>query len=114
MHHYHCTFLHIFYEIYAAFNRAVKEAVRRINADKRKYLQYFIDYHGKSDPEVAALSVDDLRESRLIVQEPAPIPDDELERSYNWIRSWGMLEDTALATDLVDAEVRRAVHESAV
>src|SRR5581483_10513915 len=28
-----------------ACNRAVREAVRRINADKRKYLQYFLDYH---------------------------------------------------------------------
>jgi len=28
---------------YAAFNRAVREAVRRINADKRAYLHYFID-----------------------------------------------------------------------
>ena len=32
-------------ETYASFNRAVREAVRRINADKRKYLQYFIDAH---------------------------------------------------------------------
>ena len=100
-------------ETYAAFNRAVKEAVRRINADKRKYLHYFIDYHGKTDPEIAALSIDDLRESRLIVQDPGPIPDDELERTYDWIRSWGMLEDTAAATDLVDAEAQRAAHAAA-
>src|SRR5262249_39118967 len=37
-------------ETYAAFNRAVREAVRRINANKRKYLQYFIDYYAKTDP----------------------------------------------------------------
>ena len=49
-------------ETYAAFNRAVREAVRRINADKRAYLHYFIDYHAKTDPEVAALKVEDLRE----------------------------------------------------
>ena len=29
-------------ETYASFNKAVREAVRRINADKPKYLQYFI------------------------------------------------------------------------
>src|SRR5207237_8691562 len=51
-------------ETYGAFNRAVREAVRRINADKRAYLHYFIDYHGKSDTEIAALKVADLRESR--------------------------------------------------
>src|SRR5207249_9868150 len=54
-------------ETYAAFNRAVREAVRRINADKRAYLHYFIDYYAKSDPEIAALKVDDLRESRPVV-----------------------------------------------
>src|SRR5262252_5578638 len=46
-------------ETYAAFNRAVREAVRRINADKRAYLHYFIDYHAKTDSEVAALKVED-------------------------------------------------------
>src|SRR5262252_8290239 len=32
---------------YAAFNRAVRKAVRRINADKKAYMHYFIDYHAK-------------------------------------------------------------------
>src|SRR4029453_18145582 len=58
-------------ETYAAFNRAVREAVKRINADKRAYLHYFIDYHAKRDPEIAALKVEDLRESRLVVCDPA-------------------------------------------
>src|SRR6188474_3311735 len=40
-------------ETYGAFNRAVREAVKRINADKAKYLHYFIDYHGKKDADVA-------------------------------------------------------------
>ena len=31
-------------------------------------------YHAKTDPEVAALRVEDLRESRLVVCDPAPIP----------------------------------------
>ncbi len=77
-------------ETYAAFNRAVREAVRRISADKRKYLQYFIDYH-KADLDVAALTVDDLRPARLIVVEPGPIPEDELRRTYEWMRGWDLL-----------------------
>ena len=77
-------------ETYAAFNRAVRESVRRINTDKRKYLQYFIDYH-KADPDVAALTVDDLRTARLIVVEPGPIPEDELQRTYEWMRGWDLL-----------------------
>src|SRR5947209_2725213 len=100
-------------ETYAAFNRAVREAVRRINANKRGYLHYFIDYHGKTDPEVAALKVDDLRESRLVVCDPAPIPLDEMQRTYDWLKSWGMLEETACPQALVDAEVQSYAHQAA-
>src|SRR5436305_6048491 len=82
-------------ETYAAFNRAVREAVRRINADKRAYLHYFIDHHGKTDPEVAALKIEDLRESRLVVCNPAPIPLDEMQRTYDWLKRCGMLDAAA-------------------
>jgi NitT/TauT family transport system substrate-binding protein len=97
-------------ETYAAFNRAVREAVRRINADKRAYLRYFIDYHGRTDSEVAALKVDDLRESRLVVCDPAPIPADEMQRTYDWLKSWGMLEDTASPHQLVDTAIQSFAH----
>ncbi len=100
-------------ETYAAFNRAVREAVRRINADKRAYLHYFIDYHGKSDPEIAALKVEDLRESRLVVCDPAPIPLDEMQRTYDWLKSWGMLEETASPLQLVNMEVQSYAHQAA-
>ena len=100
-------------ETYAAFNRAVREAVRRINADKRAYLHYFIDYHGATDPEVAALKVEDLPESRLVVCDPAPIPPDEMQRTYEWLKSWGMLEDTASPLDLVNTELQQAAHQAA-
>ena len=100
-------------ETYAAFNRAVREAVRRINADKRAYLHYFIDYHGATDPEVAALEVEDLRESRLVVCDPAPIPLEEMQRTYAWLKSWGMLADTASPLELVNMELQRAAHQAA-
>jgi NitT/TauT family transport system substrate-binding protein len=100
-------------ETYAAFNRAVREAVRRINANKRAYLHYFIDYHGKTDPEIAALTVEDLRESRLVVCDPAPIPLDEMQRTYDWLKSWGMLEETASPLQLVDLELQQRAHQAA-
>src|SRR5438093_11158603 len=100
-------------QTYAAFNGAVREAVRRINADKRAYLHYFIDYHGRTDPEVAALKVEDLRESRLVVCDPAPIPLDEMQRTYDWLKSWGMLEDTASPLQLVNTAVQRHAHQAA-
>jgi len=100
-------------ETYAAFNRAVREAVRRINANKRAYLHYFIDYHGKTDPEIAALKVEDLRQSRLVVCDPAPIPPAEMQRTYDWLKSWGMLEETASPLQLVDLELQQQAHQPA-
>ena len=100
-------------ETYGAFNRAVREAVRRIAADKRKYLRYFIDYHKAKDPEIAALTVDDLRESRLVVCDPAPIPDAELQRTYEWVKSWGMLGKTASPLQLVNTDVQQRAHVAA-
>jgi NitT/TauT family transport system substrate-binding protein len=100
-------------ETYAAFNRAVREAVRRINADKRAYLHYFIDYHKRTDPGVGKLSIDDLRESRIVVVDPAPIPADELQRTYEWVRSWGMLAKTASPLALVNLKVQSEAHQAA-
>ncbi len=100
-------------QTYAAFNRAVREAVRRINADKRGYLHYFIDYYAEKDPEVAALKVEDLRESRLVVCDPAPIPLEEMQRTYDWLKSWGMLEETASPLQLVNMDVQQSAHQAA-
>ena len=100
-------------ETYVAFNRAVREAVRRINADKKAYLHYFIDYYVKNDPEIAALKVEDLRESRLVVCDPAPIPLDELQRTYDWLKSWGMLEEMTSPLALVNVNVQSHAHQAA-
>ena len=100
-------------ETYAAFNRAVKEAVRRINANKKAYLHYFIDYYAKNDPEVAALKVEDLREGRLQVCDPAPIPLDEMQRTYDWLKSWDMIEQAESPLDLVNIHVQQQAHRVA-
>ncbi len=97
-------------ETYGAFNRAVREAVKRINADKAKYLHYFIDYHAKKDAGIAALTPQDLRASRIVVCDPAPIPLDEMQRTYDWLKSWGMLEQTATPLALVNLQVQQAAH----
>ena len=97
-------------ETYGAFNRAVREAVKRINADKAKYLSYFIDYHAKKDADIAALKPQDLRASRIVVCDPAPIPLDEMQRTYEWLKSWGMLEQTATPLALVNLQVQQQAH----
>jgi len=96
-------------ETYGAFNRAVREAVRRINADKRGYLHYFIDRHS-DDPEIAALTVDDLRESRIFVVDPAPIPAEELQHTFAWMKSWGFLGGVPDPSLLVNHEVALLAH----
>jgi NitT/TauT family transport system substrate-binding protein len=100
-------------ETYAAFNRAVREAVRRIDANKHAYLHYFIDYHKAKDPEIGRLTVGDLRESRIVVCDPAPIPADEMLRTYEWLKGWGMLEETQSPLQLVNLEVQRQAHNAA-
>ncbi len=97
-------------ETMSAYNRAVTEAVRRINANKRGYLHYFIDYHKLRDPEIGTLSVEDLRESRLVVCEPAPIPLEEMQRTYDWVKSWGMLETARTPLELVNMDVQAKAH----
>jgi NitT/TauT family transport system substrate-binding protein len=97
-------------ETYSAFNRAVREAVKRINANKQAYLHYFIDYHKANDPRIATLRPEDIRESRVVVCDPAPIPRDEMQRTYEWLRSWGMLEETASPLHLVNLGVQEQAH----
>ena len=99
-------------ETYAAFNRAVKEAVRRINANKKAYLHYFIDYHKAKDPEIGTLKPEDIREGRIVLVDPAPIPADEMQRTYEWVKSWGMLEETESPLQLVNIEVQKRAHTS--
>lgn len=99
-------------ETYGKFNTAVKKAVARIKADPQSYLHYFIDYH-KADPAVAALTVDDLRSSRLQVLDPAPIPEDELRRTVEWMKSWDMLSEQTDPASLIDADIQERAHQIA-
>jgi NitT/TauT family transport system substrate-binding protein len=97
-------------ETYAAFNRAVREAVRRINANKAAYLHYFVDYHRAKDPEIGTLKPQDIREGRIVVVDPAPIPADEMQRTYEWVKGWGMLDETSSPLQLVNMDVQNRAH----
>jgi NitT/TauT family transport system substrate-binding protein len=100
-------------ETYGAFNRAVRKAVARINANKKAYLHYFIDYHTAKDPEIGTLKPEDIRESRIVVCDPAPIPIEEMQRTTEWLKSWGMLEQTESPLELVNAQVQSRAHAAA-
>ena len=59
------------------------------------------------------MTVDNLRASRIVVVDPAPIPDDELARTAEWIKSWGMLTETEDHLDLVNMDVQQGAHAAA-
>ena len=78
-------------ETYAAINRALSEAVRRINANKRGYLSYFIER--EKGTEVKELTIEDFNLNRIIFVEPGkPIPEEQLMRTYRWMVSWNLIE----------------------
>ena len=62
------------------------------------------------DPEIGTLRPQDLREGRLVVVDPAPIPADELRRTYEWVKSWGMLENTQSPLQLVNINLQANAH----
>ncbi len=75
---------------YEAITDVLKKAVRRINADKRKYLHYLIDslpvdYRALIGPE-------DFHLPRLLFVDPEPYESEEFTRTYNWMRSWNLID----------------------
>jgi NitT/TauT family transport system substrate-binding protein len=91
-------------EAYAAINRALSEAVRRINGDKRAYLHYFIER--ERGGEVKELTVDDFNLNRIQFVEPGkPIPEEELMRTYDWMVSWNLIDAGHDVQDLVNTQV---------
>jgi len=99
--------------LYAAFLRGVTRAVRRINADKRRYVSYFKEGWAAGDPEVQALTADDFHLGRIQLREPTPIPEDEARWAWDWMASWGVLEGTFDVTTQINRKVEQEAHELA-
>ena len=100
-------------EAYAALLRALRRAVRRINADKRRYVGYFIrDWSTHS--EVTSLAPDDFNLGRIQLKEPGPIPEDEARWAWDWMASWGLLHGAFDATAQIDRRLEQQAHELAV
>jgi NitT/TauT family transport system substrate-binding protein len=74
---------------YSAINRVLKQAVKRINDDKRKYLHYLVD----SVPAEyrALITPDDFHLPRLRFIDPEPYSLEEFARAYEWMRSWNLI-----------------------
>ena len=43
--------------------------------------------------------------------EPAPIPEEELQRTYEWMVSWNLIDPGYTFQDLVHADVQRQAHQ---
>ena len=99
-------------EAYAAFLRAITKAVRRINADKRRYVSYFIrDFPGH--PDVEALRPEDFNLGRIQLKEPGPIPEHEARWAWEWMASWGLMSGVFDPATQINQGVEREAHELA-
>ena len=86
-------------ETYASIKRAITKAVRKLNEDPRPFLHHLI---AEVPPEVTQLSESDFRLERLRYVEPVPYTEEEFERAYEWMLSWGLIEPQARFERLVD------------
>ena len=103
---------HLDTEAYAAFLRALRRAVRQINADKRRYVSYFLrDWSGH--PEVDALTPDDFNLGRIQLRDPGPIPESEARWAWEWMASWGLIEGAFDVTTQINRDVERRAHDLA-
>jgi NitT/TauT family transport system substrate-binding protein len=93
-------------ETYAAIDRAIRNAVRLINADVKKYLHYLI---ADVPPELGSLTPEDFHLPRLRYVDPVPYPLDEFDRAYQWMLSWNLIEAGATFDHVVDNRIGMGV-----
>jgi NitT/TauT family transport system substrate-binding protein len=83
----------------AALTRAVKKAVKLINADKRRYVHYLIE---EIEAKYASqLSPADFHLPRLRYVDPAPYTEQEFQRAYDWMLSWDLVGPNAKYDNMV-------------
>jgi ABC-type nitrate/sulfonate/bicarbonate transport system substrate-binding protein len=96
-------------ETYAAFLRGIKRAVRRINADKRRYVSYYLQDH-PDQPEVQALRPEDFNLDRVRLMDPTPIPEEQARWAWEWMSSWGILDGDFDVTTQIDQTFQQQAH----
>jgi NitT/TauT family transport system substrate-binding protein len=90
-------------KIWDAAMRAVKKAVKLINADKRKYVHYLIE---EMPPQYSEqLTPEDFYLPRLRYVDPAPYTKEEFDRAYNWMLTWDLVGPNANYEKLVSNRV---------
>ena len=89
-------------EVSGALQRAHIKAVDTINADIRPWLRHLTD---EVPAEIVALAPEDLHLPRLRYAYPAPYSPEEFRRTYEFMRSWGLIDAQSTYDKLVDARV---------
>lgn len=86
-------------EIFQALMRAVRKAVKHINADKKRYIHYLLaempeKYRKQITPE-------DFYLPRLRYVDPAPYSREEFEHASEWMKKWDLVPKDASYERLV-------------
>lgn len=89
-------------QTYTAIHRAIRAAVRMINADKKKYLHYLIS---EIPSEIGFLTPEEFHVSRLRYVDPVPYVLEEFRRAYNWMLHWNLIQPDAAFDRLVDNRI---------
>ena len=89
-------------DTYQAVQKAISEAVRRINADIRNYLHYFIE---EIPQELGTLRAEDFDLNRFRYIEPKPYSKEEFDKTYAWMISWGLVDANTPFENLVDNRI---------
>ncbi|HEY6497220.1 MAG TPA: ABC transporter substrate-binding protein [Trebonia sp.] len=89
-------------ETFAAINRAVSRAARKLTEDPRPYLHYLVD---DVPAGITTLEPADFRLGRLRYVDPAPYSERDFQRTYDWMVKWGLIEADSSFRSLVDNRV---------
>ena len=88
-------------EMYAAINRAINKAVKKINADIRPYLKYLIR---EVPADVAKLTEDDFYLPRFRYVAPRPFTREEYQHLHDWMVGWNLLDPESGFDRIVSAK----------
>jgi NitT/TauT family transport system substrate-binding protein len=91
--------------MYAAINRAILKAVKKINQNIRPYLKYMIR---EVPADVMKLTEDDFYLPRFRYVAPRPYTREEYEHLHDWMMSWDLLDPESHYDRIVGAQLTAA------
>jgi len=86
-------------ETYATIKRCQQKAVRRINADKRRFVPLILE--ALPEPYASTVSPEDFHLPRLRYVDPEPYEPEEFRQADGWLVSWGLIEAGASYEQIV-------------